>query len=113
MSHYEYFLKISEKIINYFIFGKEKNLHIHGNLFSKLVSIVIQVEKNIFELMKYTVVSSAEEFQKNPVISIYRRYRFIISEAYAYQSTLNDEAIYGSIEEVDVVNELGERNPQL
>ena len=74
---------------------------------------MIQIEKNIFELMKYTVVSSSEEFQKNPIISIYRRYRFLISEAYAYQSTLNDEAIYGDIEEVDVVNELGERNPKL
>lgn len=38
--------------------------------------------------MKYILIGSGTEFKKNQLVDLYQRYRYLISNAYSYQSTL-------------------------
>lgn len=87
IQNYQYFLGVSRKIIEFFIFGKEKGSHITITVFDRIFSLILKVEKKLFDLMKYALVGSGPEFKKNEVIGVYQEYRYLIASAYCYQST--------------------------
>ena len=63
-----YFLAVATHIVDFFIFGKEKNSHINVAVFDKIFSLILKIEKKLFDLMKYTLVNAGSEFRKNSLI---------------------------------------------
>ena len=112
LKHYQFFYKISKDIIDYFIHGKDKTGSITPAVFEKCFSLLLRIEKKLFELMKYALVGAGLEFHHNQLIQAYHQYRFLIANAYTYQSIVEqDQEAFGDKEgneTDDLVLEFGE-----
>lgn len=42
--------------------------------------------------MKYTLIGKSPDFNQNSLISIFRKYRLLIAEAYTFEETLGELA---------------------